>query len=162
MALLDQAISDVSAVSDQLLIETAFNSDPIDATDSVVVSRTLGVVASDSVATSDTIQRGFVLWANLFDNLFVPDQVVLNAQYNLTFSDTVTTTDLSHTWQTANGKLTATLEGDSDLNAVLMKRNTAAPVPQTRPPRVTNLPKPPPILTHHVTVDPSPPRRGQT
>jgi len=162
MALIDSSASDVIPVADQLLIETTFTQDPIDITDSTLASLTIGVTASDTVGASDTIQTGFVRWANLADTLTIPDQVALAAEYNLKLSDTASTTDLSHTWMHADSILSADLEGDSDLNAVLMKRNLSAPVPQTPPPRTVNLPKPPPGRTSHVVVDPNPPRRGET
>lgn len=151
-------LNDLIALSDSMFVETTFNTDNVEVSDSVGVTRTVGVVASDSVAATDAAVTGFVRWASPSDSVTIADEFSRQISYSRGISDTAEVSDTVHTWQAVDAILTATLEGEADLQAVLVKKK-AADIPAGAPPRVVLLPKPPKTLQEHNVVNPNPPRR---
>lgn len=155
-------IDDTISITDQLTIESAFNTDAITVSDALLVSMVYGVVASDSLAVSDFSAAGFDILRVLSDVAVLTDTVALDAFYSPTVSDTLAITDLIHTWSIPDdGVLQIDLEGDGELNAVLMKRKPPPAVVAAAPPRVTLLTRPPKEITTHNVVNPNPPNREE-
>jgi len=160
MALFDTVVGDVAALLDQLMIETVFNVDPVSIGDHVSTTLTLGVVATDSAALTDVAAVGFVRWANPADSVAFTDVTALALSYAIKASDTMVISDVPHTWKIpGDGILQATLEGEGDLQASLVKRKAPSNQVVNPPPRVVMLPKPPAVRTEHPVVNPNPPNR---
>lgn len=160
MATIDASASDTITLTELFFVETSFNYDGISMADSVVASLTLGVVAQDSVSTTDVVTPGFVRWATLSDSVAITDAFSRQINYSLTVSDTISTSDVIHPWSIPNDqKLSATFQGDADLQAVLLKKDLTPPVAVTPPPRTVTLPRPPKVLIEHNVVNPNPPNR---
>lgn len=151
-------LTDLIVLGDSMFVETAFNTDNVEMSDAVLVTKTIGIVASDAVSTSDVAVTGYVRWASPSDSLVMTDQTVLAAEYKRDLGDTAVVSDVIHTWMAVDAILQATFEGEADLCAVLVKKK-APDVPAGAPPRVVLIPKSPPVRIEHNVVNPNPPRR---
>jgi len=156
------SVQDTISVTDQVTVETSFNTDAITVFDQLLVAMTYGVAASDSVAVTDAVARGFDLIGVAQDTIALTDGLFTNLDYTLNLSDTLSLTDVIHTWaEPADGVLQVDFEGDGELNAVLVKRKPPPAVVSAAPPRVTLLPRPPKEFSTHNVVNPNPPNRGE-
>lgn len=160
MALLDETLADTLSITISAFVETHFSTDNMGINDAVLVSKAWGVTLSDTVATSDVVAKGFVLWSTLLDSVSATDQLKLSAQYSRVNADAATVGDTIHKWQATDSILDATLEGTSDLRAVLMKKKAPA-IPVGMPPRAKVIPKTAPVRVEHNVVNPNPSRNRE-
>ncbi len=161
MALLTATLSDTLSISvESVLVEKNFSTDNLSINDGVLVSKAWGVLLADAVTTTDVISKGFVRWVTLLDAPTVTDQLNLAAQYTKLNTDALVVGDTVHTWKASDSVLMATLEGSSDLQAVLVKKK-APGIPAGIPPRVVLLPKQATAQIEHFVVNPNPPRNRE-
>ncbi len=152
------SLQDLIVMGDSMFVETSFNTDTVNISDSILISKGFGIAVSDAVAASDVASTGFVRWATLGDSMAAADQVSLQTSYAKALSDLVGTADTIHTWKGTDSILMATLDGSADLRAVLLKKQVAV-IPAGMPARAQVLPKTAPVQTEHFVVDPNPPRK---
>lgn len=153
-------LTDLIVLGDSMFVETSFNTDTVEVSDAVLVTRTVGVNAIDAIGTSDSAVTGFVRWASPSDSVPMTDQASTATSYGRSVTDASEVSDAIHTWMAGDAILQASFEGSADLQAVLVKKKAPA-VPVGAPPRVVMLPKPAPVLIEHNVVNPSPARRGE-
>lgn len=153
------SVLDAVALSDDLSIEATFNTDLVVLADQTVVSLTSGKVIQDTAAVTDSTAVGFVRWKDLTETLGVTDVTSVALSYNVSNSDVISTTEMIHTWKpSVDGVFQASLSGDSELNAVLIKLNTSTPEVVAPPPKTVSLPKAPSPFIEHNVVNPNPRR----
>ena len=155
--------NDTLVLTEQLLIETTFNTDPVNVSDQCLVSMTIGIdLATNSIAVSDAAATGFIYGPFLSDILALTDQESHALTYAIVKSDTLVMTDVPHTWLLPDDTdIEVDFEGDGDLRAVLIKAKPASNIVNAAPPRVVLLPRPPKVLIEHNVVDPTPPNREE-
>lgn len=163
MAILVDVSTDSILGTDSVALSLAYQQvllDALSASDQVFITRTLGVVPQDSVSASDTIAVGFVRWVSPTDSVSTTDTTGLAVSYHITNLDPVALTDVIHTWNpTTDQNFQASLEGGSELQAVLVKKVTTAPEVVAPPPRNVVLPKPPDPHIEYNTINLDPRRR---
>lgn len=147
------------AVSLSLIYHRLPSVDGLTALDEITLNASYNVKPQDSIVVTDSAFLGFVRWASPSDEVSLSDSLGIAVSYNITNLDEVSLTDKTHIWKpSVDGTFQTSLEGGSNLAAVLVKKNTSIPTPQAAPPRSVVLPKQPVQLVEHNTINLDPTR----
>jgi hypothetical protein len=176
-------LGDAAVVADSItagLVQESTSTDNMSTTDTVSAATELGRVVSDSalladsvayaidvaLTLSDTITVAESLAAGLAKDVFPQDSVAASDETSTAAAydrapvlDVFTTSDETYSW--VNGILSATLTGESDLTAILVKRRPPPAFTNAAPARTQVIPRTQPETIEHFVVNPTPPRRRE-
>jgi hypothetical protein len=176
-------LGDAAVVVDTVtagLTQESTSTDNMSTTDTVSAVTELGRVVSDSALLADSVAYAIdvaltlsdavtvaeFLAAGLIKDVFPQDSVAASDETSTAAAydrdpvlDVFTTSDETYSW--VNGILSATLTGEADLTAILVKRRPPPAFTNAAPARTQVIPRTQPETIEHFVVNPAPPRRRE-